>query len=233
MLVTAYHNKLDIRTLLQENSKLSWSDKLRLLHDCAEALLDIHSKGHIHKNIHPGNLLLHSRGKNIFLNISDLGLCNYYNNFNNNYEEIMGVIPYIAPEIFNCWPYTQDSDIYSFSMLMFELATGRPPFYDRAHDQHLIFDICEGLRPKFNFNELPYCFIELMKQCWNTEPVSRPSANEILFTIKNWNINDFTYEEFDDEDFEIHPDAIYISRPLGELISRELELQDQVWEGKL
>jgi hypothetical protein len=47
----------------------------------------------------------------------------------------------------------QDSGIYSFSMLMYELATGKPPFYDRAHDQHLIFDICEGLRPKSDANK--------------------------------------------------------------------------------
>ncbi|CAG8476257.1 3805_t:CDS:2 [Funneliformis caledonium] len=53
MLVTEYHNKRDIRTSLQENySELTWSDKLRLLHDCAEALLHVHSKGLTHKNLH-------------------------------------------------------------------------------------------------------------------------------------------------------------------------------------
>ncbi|RIA80788.1 kinase-like domain-containing protein [Glomus cerebriforme] len=236
MLVTAYYNKLDIRSLLKRNSELSWSDKLRMLQDCAEALLNIHSKGHIHKNFHPGNLLLHSKGTNIFLNISDLGLLcnndNHYNNLNqnNSFEEIIGVIPYVAPEVLNCWPYTQDSDIYSFSMLMYELATGKPPFYDRAHDQHLIFDICEGLRPQFDIDEIPESYVELMKQCWDTEPVNRPCANEILFIIKNWNVEDFSEMQFEIEDFEIHPDATYNSRPLGELISRELELQDQVWE---
>ncbi|CAG8675424.1 4100_t:CDS:2 [Funneliformis mosseae] len=53
MLVTEYHNKRDIRTSLQENySELTWSDKLRLLHECAEALLHVHSKGLTHKNLH-------------------------------------------------------------------------------------------------------------------------------------------------------------------------------------
>ncbi|CAI2169927.1 19576_t:CDS:2 [Funneliformis geosporum] len=224
MLVTEYHNKRDIRTSLQENySELTWSDKLRLLHDCAEALLHVHSRGHTHKNLHSGNLLLHSKGTNVSLNLSDLGLYNHQ-----SVGELFGVIPYVAPEVLNGWPITQDADIYGFSMIMFELATGLPPFYDRVHDQRLIFDICErDLRPRYDSDQIPVFYASLMQKCWSTEPFSRPNANEILFIIKSWNDVDFPDIQFKRENFKIHPDAIYNSRPLADLISREFELRDQ------
>ncbi|POG82103.1 hypothetical protein GLOIN_2v1498793, partial [Rhizophagus irregularis DAOM 181602=DAOM 197198] len=55
--------------------------------------------------------------------IIDLGLCKPINNSQdsgNNDNEIYGVLPYMAPEILRKKPYTLASDIYSFSMIMWE-----------------------------------------------------------------------------------------------------------------
>ncbi len=70
----------------------------------------------------------------------------------------------MAPEIFQGQKYTTASDIYSFGMIMWELMTGRMPFWDRYHDTELIIEICDGFRPPIVTNA-PEGYIELMQKC--------------------------------------------------------------------
>ena len=65
-----------------------------------------------------------------------------------NSNKIFGVIPYLAPEVLSRKPYTKESDIYSFGMIMWEHTTGKKPFHDRPHDHPLITDILNGERPQ-------------------------------------------------------------------------------------
>ncbi|POG57991.1 kinase-like domain-containing protein, partial [Rhizophagus irregularis DAOM 181602=DAOM 197198] len=55
--------------------------------------------------------------------IIDLGLCKPIDDSqdsDNDDNEIYGILPYMAPEILRRNPYTPASDIYSFSMIMWE-----------------------------------------------------------------------------------------------------------------
>src|SRR6185437_11383308 len=96
-----------------------------------------------------------------------------------------GVIPYMAPEVLRGKPYTPASDIYSFAMIMWELTSLVPPFDDRPHDFHLSLSICKGERPEI-IEGTPQCYIDLMKKCWDLDPLKRPSASELKFIIGNW-----------------------------------------------
>ncbi|RGB22316.1 kinase-like domain-containing protein [Rhizophagus diaphanus] len=77
----------------------------------------------------------------------DLGLSQAINNETTN-NEIYGVIPYIAPEIFKGSEFSQESNIYSFGMIMWELTTGCKPFANVKHGIQLIYKILDGERPK-------------------------------------------------------------------------------------
>lgn len=57
-------------------------------------------------------------------------------------------MPSMAPEVLCGKPYTKAADIYSFGIILWELASGIPAFNDRSHDFNLSLDICRGLRPK-------------------------------------------------------------------------------------
>ncbi len=63
-------------------------------------------------------------------------------------------------------------------MIMYFVATRRQPFANCAHDEFLALDICHGIRPGINEQEVPNCYIELMKRCWDSNPNNRPSAVE-------------------------------------------------------
>src|SRR5437763_1451201 len=109
--------------------------------------------------------------------IGDFGLCQQLKGENDT-NEIFGVIPYLAPELLSGEPYTKESDIYSFGMIMWEHTTGKKPFYDRSHNHCLILDILEGKRPEITV-DTPEFYADLMKKCWDPKPENRPTAEEI------------------------------------------------------
>ena len=159
--------------------------------------------------------------------IADLGISKSAIDDGDNSDEIYGIIPYVAPEIFEGQKYTKASDIYSFGMIAWELMTGRKPFWDRNHDTDLIIEICDGLRPPIVTNA-PEDYVELMQKCWHSNPNKRPTAIELVNKI-----NKIYGEEYKNHPTKItkiikspdigpirisNPGAIYKSRPLSAMI---------------
>ncbi|POG78762.1 kinase-like domain-containing protein [Rhizophagus irregularis DAOM 181602=DAOM 197198] len=163
-----------------------------MLYRIISGLSKIHEKNLIHCDFHDGNILNHNdRNKDKFY-ISDLGLCQPVKSFLKKYD-IYGVIPFMAPEVLRGKSYTPTSDIYSFSMIMWEFTSGIPPFNNRAHDIHLSLSICKGERPEI-IEITPQCYVDLMKKCWNENPLKRPSSKEVLEIIKKWIFRPKDYE---------------------------------------
>ena len=92
----------------------------------------IHESGLIHCDLHDGNILMSNNEAYII----DLGLCRPISKLPNS-KDVYGVLPYMAPEVLRGKPYTPASDIYSFSMIMWEFTSGISPFDDIAHDHQL------------------------------------------------------------------------------------------------
>ena len=115
--------------------------------------------------------------------IGDLGLSQPTNNTSSN-NEIYGVIPYIAPEVFIGSKFSKEADIYSFGMIMWELITGRIPFWDQNNDIELIVKICKNFRPPIIKNT-PKGYTELMQKCWDSSPNKRPTSLDILEGLLN------------------------------------------------
>src|SRR5690242_7174535 len=134
----------------------------------------IHRENYIHHDLHSGNILSYEVDRSV---IGDLGLCQQVVDKQGNSNKIFGVIPYLAPEVLSKKPYTKESDIYSFGMIMWEFTTGKKPFYDRPHDHCLISDILKGESPQIT-EDTPEFYAELMKRCWDHNPENRPTAKE-------------------------------------------------------
>ncbi|RGB27366.1 kinase-like domain-containing protein, partial [Rhizophagus diaphanus] len=134
----------------------------------------IHLNNFIHRDFHSGNILLDAS----LWKIGDLGLSQSVVNNKSSNNEIYGVIPYIAPEIFKGSAFSLESDIYSFGMIMWELTTGCKPFAKVEHDIHLIYKILDGERPKIT-KDTPEYYANLMKSCWDPDPKKRPSIRKI------------------------------------------------------
>ncbi|RHZ76555.1 hypothetical protein Glove_196g36 [Diversispora epigaea] len=184
----------NLRDFLEQNKSLPWIERLWLLNSFIRGLKVIHSKGFIHRDIHPGNLMIteiQNNSKYKFIRLGDLGLCRLANETSSS--GAYGVLPYIAPEVLNKYQYSQASDIYSVGIIMWVISTGKRPFSNRAYDSELTADIFNGLRPKID-KSTPQCYIELMEKCWLKDPSERPSAETIYDTSEKW-IEDLLYDE--------------------------------------
>ncbi|PKY54731.1 kinase-like protein [Rhizophagus irregularis] len=153
-----------------------WDEKLIILQNIAGGLDYIHKHGLIHRDFHCGNIL---KEENWTL-ITDLGLCRPANvkPSQNECKELYGVLPYVAPEVLRGKEYTQESDIYGFGIIAYEVCTGLPPYHDIVHDKFLAISICQGLRPKSNY-KIPQLILNIIKQCWDADPLKRPKSREL------------------------------------------------------
>ncbi|GBB94474.1 hypothetical protein RclHR1_23600001, partial [Rhizophagus clarus] len=184
-IVMSYAKKGCLRKCLPDIIKFKWQDKLQLLKKIVLGLKVIHESKLTHGDFHDGNILISDNYDELF--IIDLGLCKPINDLQDSDKnnEIYGVLSYMAPEILRNNPYVQASDIYSFSMIMWEFTSGIPPFNNRAHDFELSLSICEGERPKIIENT-PQCYVDLMKKCWDPDPSNRPTIRELEYKISEW-----------------------------------------------
>ncbi|RGB36606.1 kinase-like domain-containing protein [Rhizophagus diaphanus] len=214
MVVMDYANKGNLRGNLMRTIKKDWNQKLYMLYEIISGLNNMHENNLIHCDFHDGNILNHSYENNDNkIYVSDLGLCKSIESFLKK-DEIYGVIPFVAPEVLRGKSYTPASDIYSFSMIMWEFTSGVPPFNKRAHDFQLSLSICEGERPEIIENT-PQCYVDLMKKCWNENPLKRPSSKEILSIIDNW-IFRSSDKKIEDIDEELKCNILeFINAPIG------------------
>ncbi|GET02595.1 kinase-like domain-containing protein [Rhizophagus clarus] len=192
---------------------LSWHDKLILLYCVSYGLDDIHNSGLIHHDFHCGNLLSNFG----IAYITDLGLCQLANvkSSQNDKEKIYGVLPYVAPEVLRGKEYTQESDIYGFGIIAYEICTGLPPYHDIPHDEFLAMKICNGLRPKSNY-KIPQLIFDIINQCWDADPSKRPKAVELhkLYDDLRYNCVQSPLSCTGTLSYTTHPQAIYTSRLL-------------------
>jgi serine/threonine protein kinase len=210
MVVMQYANKGNLRRNLMKIVKKNWKQKLNMLYKIIYGLKIIHEQNLVHCDFHDGNILNHNDDG---IYISDLGLCQPVKSFLKQHD-IYGVIPFMAPEVLRGKSYTPASDMYSFSIIMWEFTSGVLPFNDRAHDFQLSLSICKGERPEIIENT-PQCYVDLMKKCWNENPLKRPSSEEVLDIIGNWII--FPYgKKVEDINEKLKCNIIeFINAPIG------------------
>ena len=201
---------------------ISWKAKLENLKDLITGLNNLHNVNIIHKNLHSGNIFFnYTNVANVVIGGLDISKSAIDTDDNDN--ENYGTIPYMAPEIFQGQKYTKASDVYSFGMIMWEFMTGTRPFWDRIHDAELIIEIYDGLRPPIVTNA-PEGYIDLMKECWHSDPNKRPTAVEIFEKIdemrwkERWSNTDEITKIIESSDIgpvKNNPGAIYKSRHIS------------------
>ncbi|MCE8162851.1 MAG: protein kinase [Candidatus Moeniiplasma glomeromycotorum] len=189
IMVINYIKDGNLRQFLR-NNQLNFKDKLNQLWRIADGLKEIHEKGLIHRDFHPGNILNRKDVKanefkyDVKCIITDLGLCQPASEKDEN--KIYGILPYIDPEVLKNKRYTQTSDIYSFGMVAYELFSSRFPHCEYNHDRYLAEKIMKGLRPNLDNVKIPYLLKELISHCWDADPEKRPTIGDLIKSLNDW-----------------------------------------------
>ncbi|MCR5137460.1 MAG: Stk1 family PASTA domain-containing Ser/Thr kinase [Oscillospiraceae bacterium] len=119
---------IDGVTLLQYMEKkgaLPWNEALHFARQIAKALSHAHSRGIIHRDIKPHNIMLLRDGT---AKVADFGIAALESEVQETNGEAVGSIHYIAPEQARGELPDPRSDIYSLGVVMFEMFTGRKPY---------------------------------------------------------------------------------------------------------
>lgn len=148
-----------------------------------------HSKGILHRDLKPGNILLDSNAEPM---VSDFGLARWLDTTSNLTRTltIFGTPGYIAPE------QATDSntqtlpaaDIYSLGAILFDLVAGRPPFLG-AHALSVIRQASETTAPKLrSLSKVSDRDLEtICARCLEREPAARyQSAGALAVDLERW-----------------------------------------------
>lgn len=111
-----------------------------------------------------------------------------------------GTPAWIAPEVLQGSSLSVQADIYSFGIIMWEIATRRLPF-EGENFTNVAFNVIGGKRPQVPLT-LPDAFAGFMRSCWHQKPGKRPSAEELCCTIEGWSDTSLS-EEFDVSPFRV------------------------------
>ena len=177
------------------------SVQISLLHDIASGLAFCHAQKPLplmHHDIKSANILLFSHdcsgAARLTAKLADFGLAVGLSGASTaaatgrtKTHAAGGTLSYRGPETFG-GQYTTASEVYSFSMVIWEVITGEKPWHRTADgnpymDNHLMYLVCnKGQRP-----ELPSGIISssrllvpLMRRCWSQVPKKRPAFESIV-----------------------------------------------------
>ncbi|CAI2162738.1 18464_t:CDS:2 [Funneliformis geosporum] len=185
-IVMEYADGGDLRTYLKENFRtLDWDKKLQLAFDITNGLRYLHGINILHRDLHSKNVVI----LNGSAKITDFGNSKSLETQTNIHNDVFGMIPYLAPELFksnnHCSAsYSVKSDIYSLGVLFWEISSGNIPFVNISYGLELSLKIINGEREK-EIPNTPYDYCKLYTSCWHSEPVERPDIEHAHLKLYN------------------------------------------------
>jgi serine/threonine protein kinase len=98
---------------------------IEVIYKCCRGLEYAHSRGVIHRDIKPSNILL---TEDMDVRLADFGIAQLLKGEDTQIIGLLGSPNYMSPEQLSERPLTNQTDIYSLGIVLFELLTGQPPF---------------------------------------------------------------------------------------------------------
>ncbi|MEP6822764.1 MAG: protein kinase [Chthoniobacterales bacterium] len=162
---------------------------VRLLAKVARAVEYAHSRGILHRDLQPGNILLDGRSEPL---VSDFGLARWLDDRSDLTRTLttLGTPGFIAPESGDekAGKLTPAADIYSLGAILFELLTGRSPFLG-ATALSVIRQAAETPAPKLRSLQpsLDRDLETIVARCLEREPTARyASAGALAEDLERW-----------------------------------------------
>ena len=116
---------ITLKQYMERKGVLNWKETLHFATQIAKALDHAHSRGLVHRDIKPHNVMVLKNGS---VRVTDFGIARIMNKTNTLTKEALGSVHYISPEQAKGGRVGHRSDLYSLGVVMYEMITGRPPY---------------------------------------------------------------------------------------------------------
>ena len=116
---------ITLKQYMEKRGRLTWKESLHFITQIMRGLSHAHSRGIVHRDIKPHNIMVLRDGS---VKITDFGIACLATATTTLTAEALGSVHYISPEQARGERVTARSDIYSSGVLLYELLTGRLPF---------------------------------------------------------------------------------------------------------
>ena len=175
--------KGNLFNLLQSNQTLEWPQRYQLAQDIGIGLHHLHAESILHRDLKSLNVLLTNdyRAK-----LCDFGLAQVKTatksmaSTRTKTGNQVGTISWMAPELFKRGgQHSTKTDVYSYGMVLWELAARRIPYEDAADQQIAISWIKDGEQETIP-QDTPPSYAKLIKFCWAQKPEDRPEVEKVL-----------------------------------------------------
>ena len=116
---------ITLKQYMEKKGILNWKETLHFAIQIAKALEHAHSRGVVHRDIKPHNVMVLKNGA---VKVADFGIARMMSEGNTLTKEALGSVHYISPEQAKGGRVDSRSDIYSLGVVMYEMMAGRPPY---------------------------------------------------------------------------------------------------------
>ena len=116
---------ISLKQYMEKKGVLNWKETLHFAIQIAKALEHAHSRGIVHRDIKPHNVMVLKNGS---VKVTDFGIARMMSKGNTLTKEALGSVHYISPEQAKGGRVDNRSDIYSLGVVMYEMMSGRPPY---------------------------------------------------------------------------------------------------------
>ncbi|XP_047016356.1 raf-1 proto-oncogene, serine/threonine kinase a isoform X1 [Ictalurus punctatus] len=155
----------------------------------AQGMDYLHAKNIIHRDMKSNNIFLH---EGLTVKIGDFGLATVKARWSGSHqvEHPSGSILWMAPEVIRMQdnnPYSFQSDVYSYGIVLYELMTGELPYSHIANRDQIIFMVGRGyLSPDLTklYKSCPKAMKRLVADCIKKSKEERPLFPQILSSIE-------------------------------------------------
>ncbi|KAM9312818.1 LOW QUALITY PROTEIN: serine/threonine-protein kinase B-raf [Gastrophryne carolinensis] len=155
----------------------------------AQGMDYLHAKSIIHRDLKSNNIFLH---EDLTVKIGDFGLATVKSRWSGShqFEQLSGSILWMAPEVIRMQdknPYSFQSDVYAFGVVLYELMTGQLPYHNINNRDQIIFMVGRGyLSPDLSKvrSNCPKAMKRLMAECLKKKRDERPLFPQILASIE-------------------------------------------------
>ena len=186
---------VDLACLVANGRSLTTADACELVRQAATGLHYAHSRGLIHRDVKPANLMLaeDATGRPL-VKVMDLGLALWTENGSmlqlTDQGQLMGTLEFIAPEQATpTTPVDHRADIYAMGATLFRLLTGEVPFHGELHNTPVkrLYGLLNHATPSPAIlrKDLPDPLVDLVDRMLSRDPDARPqSMQEVADSLR-------------------------------------------------